>query len=58
MPDSPVINDSDDFTPMPLPGGVVRQEQADDLTPVPFQFSDIRALAARSFLLPWLGHAQ
>lgn len=32
---------------MPLPGGVIRKEVAEDLTPVPFQFSDIRALAAR-----------
>ncbi len=47
MPDSPVINDSDEFIPMPTPGGVIRQEAAEELTPVPFQFSDIRALAAR-----------
>lgn len=47
MPDSPVVNDSDDFTPMPLPGGVVHRDDAEELTPIPFQFSDIRALAAR-----------
>lgn len=48
MPESRVINDSDEFRPMPLPGaGVVSGEEADKLTPIPFQFSDIRALAAR-----------
>lgn len=47
MADSPVLDESEEFIPMPLPGGVVRQEEADELTPVPFQFSDIRALAAK-----------
>lgn len=47
MSDSRVFNNSDDFRPMPLPGGVVPGEDAEKLTPVPFQFSDIRALAAR-----------
>lgn len=47
MPDSPVPDDSGEFVPMPLPGGVVRRAEADELTPVPFQFSDIRALAAK-----------
>ena len=47
MPESPVFNDSDEFTSMPLPTGVVSAEEASELTPIPFQFSDIQALAAR-----------
>ncbi|MDR1613427.1 MAG: hypothetical protein LBT97_11705 [Planctomycetota bacterium] len=48
MPDSPASGGSDEFRPMPLPdGGVVSGEDAEKLTPIPFQFSDIRALAAR-----------
>ena len=47
MPDSPVINDSDDFVPMPTPDQVVAGAQANRLDPIPFEFSDIRALAQR-----------
>ena len=47
MADSPVINDSDEFVPMPTPDQVVTQESVEKLDPIPFQFNDIRALAQR-----------
>lgn len=47
MADSPVINDSDDFVPMPTPDQVVEGDGARRLEPLPFEFSDIRALAQR-----------
>ncbi len=46
-PASPVINDSDEFVPMPTPDRVVRQSQGERLDAVPFEFADIRALAQR-----------
>ena len=45
-PRSPVINDSDEFVPMPTPNQVVSAENA-RLDAVPFEFADIRALAQR-----------
>ena len=47
MPDSPVIDDSNDFVPMPTPDQVVAGDEARRLEPLPFEFSDIRALAQR-----------
>ena len=47
MPETPAADDANAFHPMPLPGNVVAREAAEELTPVPFQFSDIRALAAK-----------
>lgn len=47
MTDSPVTDDDADFTPMPLPGKVVSAGEARRLEAVPFQFSDVRTLAAR-----------
>lgn len=50
MPDSPIINDSEDFIPMmPVPDSIIKQDSADDsgLSPIPFQFSDIQAMAAQ-----------
>lgn len=45
---SPVINDPNaEFTPMPTPDQVVRQEENRRLDTVPFEFADIRALAQR-----------
>ncbi len=47
MADQKVINDSDDFVPMPTPDQVVPGEGAKRLDPIPFEFADIRALASR-----------
>lgn len=47
MPESRVFNDSDDFTPMPTPDQVVGKSEADRLDPIPFQFSDIQAMAVK-----------
>lgn len=44
---SPVINDSDEFVPMPTPDRVVPRPQRDKLDTVPFEFADIQALAQR-----------
>lgn len=49
MPDpseSNVINDSDEFVPMPQPGRVT-EDEVRRLDAVPFEFADIRALAQR-----------
>lgn len=47
MADAKVINDSDEFVPMPTPDRVVDEPQARKLAPIPFEFADIRALAQR-----------
>ncbi|MDR3077472.1 MAG: hypothetical protein LBV15_01765 [Planctomycetota bacterium] len=47
MADSKVINDADDFVPMPTPDRVLPDEAARRLDAIPFEFADIRALARR-----------
>ncbi len=47
MSDSKVINDSNDFVPMPTPDRVVEGEYAERLDPIQFQFNDIRAMAQK-----------
>lgn len=47
MSESPVINDSDEFVPMPTPDRVLEGEAGKRLDPIPFEFTDIRVLAQR-----------
>ncbi|MCC8190870.1 MAG: hypothetical protein LIP77_09610, partial [Planctomycetes bacterium] len=47
MPDSPVLDNTHEFTPMPTPDQVLAGDAGRRLDPIPFEFSDIRALAQR-----------
>lgn len=47
MAEQRVFDDPGEFTPMPTPDQVVGKGEADRLDPIPFQFSDIQAMAVK-----------